>query len=90
MSFDKLHESEVEFMTNRNFVDPETIQYWKSSCQTDPDSAGCRFFEIRFQEDTEEINPYNVYGYCYYNDSFDSNRTKPYESQASILQKMKR
>ncbi len=31
-----------------------------------------------------------MYGYCYYNDSFDMNKTKRYESQASILQKLKK
>ena len=51
-------------MINHNFVDPETIQYWKSSCQTDPNSAGCRFFKMRFAEDVDEINPYsNTYVY---------------------------
>ena len=77
MSFSQLERSEKEFMINRHFVDPETLSYWASSCQTDPDSAGCRYFNIRFQEDTDEINPYSnfllfisdVYGYCYYNDS---------------------
>lgn len=49
MSFNYLQTSEIEFMINRNFVDPETIQYWKSSCQFDPDSAGCRYFHIRYQ-----------------------------------------
>lgn len=32
----------------------------------------------------------DVYGYCYYNDSFDSNRTKRYESESSILQRIKK
>jgi hypothetical protein len=31
----------------------------------------------------------DVYGYCYYNDSMASNKTKRYETQYSILQKVK-
>ena len=31
----------------------------------------------------------DVYGYCYYNDSMASNKTKRYETQHTILQKMK-
>lgn len=53
MSFDFLQRSEIEFMLQRHFVDPETLNYWKSSCQVDENSAGCRYFNIRFQEDTD-------------------------------------
>lgn len=31
----------------------------------------------------------DVYGYCYYNDSMASDKTKRYETQHTILQKMK-
>jgi hypothetical protein len=31
----------------------------------------------------------DVYGYCYYNDSMASNKTKRYETQHTILQKLK-
>jgi hypothetical protein len=58
-------------MWDRSFVNPEIKSYWQS-CQYDPESAGCRYFTIKFQEDIDEINPYNVYGYCYYNDSFNT------------------
>ena len=61
ISFEHLERSEIEFMVARNFVDPETIQYWKSSCQTDPDSAGCQFFLKRYREDVRELNPYSIY-----------------------------
>jgi serine carboxypeptidase-like clade 2 len=72
MSFDTLQHSTYEFMIDRSFVDPEILLNYRSSCQFDPHSAGCRFFEIEFDKGTEEVNPYNVYGYCYYNDSFDA------------------
>jgi serine carboxypeptidase-like clade 2 len=51
ISFDYLSVSEIEFMVARSFVDPETLQYWRSSCQTDADSAGCQFFLKRYTED---------------------------------------
>jgi len=53
ISFNHLHLSTIEYFLGRHFVDPETLQYWRSSCQTDPHSAGCRFFEQRFIEDTK-------------------------------------
>jgi len=36
-------------MIGHNFIDPEILSYWKSSCQVDPDSAGCGFFTVRFR-----------------------------------------
>lgn len=77
-------------MIARSFVDPETLQYWRSSCQSDPESAGCQFFLKRYTEDVRELNPYNVYGYCYYNDTTSGEGEKRrFESQYSILQKVK-
>jgi hypothetical protein len=61
ISFEHLERSEIEFMVSRSFVDPETLQYWRSSCQTDPDSAGCQFFLKRYREDVRELNPYSKY-----------------------------
>lgn len=72
-------------MMDRSFVNPEIIQYWDHACTFDPHSAGCRFFEIQFRQDIDEINPYNVYSYCYYNDSFDTPQKKPFKTQQSIL-----
>ena len=48
-------------------------------------SAGCGFFTINVKEDFDEVNPYNVYGYCYYNDSFGEQKKKKLLSQESIL-----
>ncbi len=96
MSFDYLQTSEVNYMIEHSFVDPEIVPIWKSSCQVDPTSAGCRYFGIRFQEDIDELNPYStlflikdVYGYCYYNDSFEAS-DKKFKSQESILLDLKR
>ena len=85
-------------MIDHNFVDPEIIHYWKTSCVTDPKSAGCRFFHTRLAENVEEINPYSklyidsdVYSYCYYNDSFVANqgeKPKTHQSQQSMLFKL--
>lgn len=48
-------------MVARSFVDPETLQYWRSSCQTDPESAGCQYFLKRYTDDVRELNPYSNY-----------------------------
>ena len=72
-------------MIGHSFIDPMILQYYRHGCKFDPESAGCRYFQIKFQENVEEINPYNVYGYCYYNDSFAVNdlgeKRHAYESQ---------
>jgi serine carboxypeptidase-like clade II len=48
-----------EYMIERRFVDPEVVPIFKSSCQTDPYSAGCSFFETEFRKGTVELNPYS-------------------------------
>jgi hypothetical protein len=49
-------------MIDHNFADPDTLSYYYGSCQTDPNSAGCRYFNMRLEEDTDELNPYsNLY-----------------------------
>ena len=62
MSFQggSLQNSQAQYMVDRHFIDPEIIGYWKTSCQFDPDSAGCIFFHKRFSENVEEINPYST------------------------------
>jgi serine carboxypeptidase-like clade 2 len=92
MRYNSVSRNQVKYLLDRSFVDPEIKSYWDNSCQFDPDSAGCRFFTIRFQENFEEINPYNVYSYCYYNDSFqqpekekDPKFKRPTATQESIL-----
>jgi len=63
ISFDYLQVSEIEFMIARGFVDPENLQYWRSSCQTDPESAGCQFFIKRYTDDVRELNPYSIFAF---------------------------
>lgn len=67
----------------------------------DPDSAGCTFFHVMLEESTAELNPYSssyliidVYGYCFYNDSFNATsqipgkeRPKVFDSQETLLMK---
>lgn len=76
MNFHTLENSQINYLLDRSFIDPEVKQYWNNACQFDPESAGCRFFKIKFSENFEEINPYNVYSYCYYNDSFTEPQRK--------------
>ena len=90
-----LQNSQAQFMIDRHFNDPEIINYWKNSCQFDPDSAGCIFFHKRLAENVEEINPYSIYvdkvdvfGYCYYNGTVHGENGKIIlESQESTLMK---
>ena len=48
-------------MISHDFVDPELVHYWKSSCKIDSDSAGCRYFIKRYQDNIQELNPYSIY-----------------------------
>lgn len=58
-------------MIDHEFIDIDLIPYYRGSCYVDAQSAGCRYFSTRYSENVDEINPYNVYSYCYYNnDSF--------------------
>jgi hypothetical protein len=49
----RLFDNMVEYMIDHYFTDPDLYDYWQTSCKRDRMSAGCRFFEIRFREDTD-------------------------------------
>ena len=70
-------------MIDHEFIDPQLVTYYRSSCYLDPFSAGCRYFYTRYYENIDEINPYNVYSYCFYNDSANGQANS--QSQTSIL-----
>ncbi len=70
-------------------MNPEIKSYWDNSCQFDPESAGCGFFTVNFRDDIDELNPYNVYSYCYYNDSFNNEYGRRHTTQEQILMKIK-
>jgi hypothetical protein len=78
-------------MIDHEFIDLDLIPYYRGSCLIDAESAGCRYFKMRYNENVDEINPYNVYSYCYYNDSFvageESDRQR-FVSQGSILKNL--
>jgi hypothetical protein len=85
----ELESSSIEFMIDHEFIDVDLVPYYRGSCYVDPESAGCRYFKTRFDENVDEINPYNVYSYCFYNDSFleesQAQGRRRMEGQASIL-----
>lgn len=82
----ELEKSSIEFMIDHEFIDVDLVPYYRGSCFIDADSAGCRYFKTRYDQNVDEINPYNVYSYCFYNDSFTNGApTRPLQSQASIL-----
>lgn len=55
----ELEISSVQYMLDRDFIDPELVPYFKVSCLTDSDSAGCNYFIKEYEEDTSELNPYS-------------------------------
>jgi hypothetical protein len=80
-------------MVNHEFIDPDLIPYYRGSCLIDPESAGCRYFKTRYSVNVDEINPYNVYSYCFYNDSFaesvkEGETKRKHNSQAGILRNL--
>jgi hypothetical protein len=87
----ELEKSSVEFMIDHDFIDVDLVPYYRGSCFMDPEAAGCRYFKYRYNENVDEINPYNIYSYCFYNDSFleqgegEGNGRKRMQGQASIL-----
>lgn len=84
-----LYDSQIEYMIKHDFVDPDLVPYWKTSCQMDPNSAGCNYFLQRYEDNIFEINVYSVYDYCYYNDSFaaqeNGKEKRRHMTQESIL-----
>lgn len=88
-----LYDSQVDYMIKHDFVDPDLVHYWTTSCKLDPNSAGCNYFIKRYEDNTFELNPYNVYDYCYYNDSFAADaktEKRKHHSQESILREFVR
>lgn len=56
----ELEKSSVDFMMGHEFVDPELINVWKTSCLFDYDSAGCNYFIARYEIDLDDLNPYST------------------------------
>jgi hypothetical protein len=56
----RVYNNKMVYDIDHYFTDPDVMEYWRYSCQTDPFSAGCRFFEIRAQENTFELNQYSI------------------------------
>jgi serine carboxypeptidase-like clade 2 len=97
MSFEngELERSSVDYMVDHEFIDPDLMPYYRGSCLLDAESAGCRYFKTRYNENVDEINPYNVYSYCFYNDSFAAEEDQPQQksfaqTQGSILRNLAR
>lgn len=90
---DSLEKSTIEYFIDHDFLDPETLEYWSRACQHDEESAGCQFFLERAEETLDDINPYNIYSYCFYNDSFESSMNqekRQFLSQESILMSLRK
>ena len=44
MKLSSVFRNQIEYLLDRSFIDPEIKSYWYTACQSDPDSAGCRYF----------------------------------------------
>jgi hypothetical protein len=51
-------------MMTHHFIDPKLFPTWKNACHSDPQSAGCQFFYVRYEELLKRIDFYNIYGPC--------------------------
>lgn len=51
--------AEIQFMIDHSFIDPLILSYYNYACQFDPESAGCGYFLKRYEENTDELNPYS-------------------------------
>lgn len=47
-------------MIDHDFIDPELVDYYNRACKFDQKSAGCNYFNKRFLDNVEEINPYSM------------------------------
>ena len=54
----QLDKNGIEFMIDHDFIDPELVSYYNRACLTDTKSAGCQYFNARYQDNVEDINPY--------------------------------
>ncbi len=97
MSFENVESFSIEYMIDHEFVDPDLLPYYRGSCLIDPTSAGCRYFHARYSVNIDEINLYNVYGYCFYNNSNsaenyttanEGEKRRKHVSQGSILKNL--
>lgn len=59
-----LEKSQVQYMFSHNLIDPTLDNYWKTSCSSDPSSAGCAFFFNRYDNLLGKTNMQNIYGSC--------------------------
>jgi hypothetical protein len=73
-------------------VDPEILTLYEKYCLKDFESDECGVFLRKYDKDTEGLNPYDIYGYCFYNNTFDQNKQKrkrPLLTQERILTNLK-
>lgn len=74
-----LERSRIDYVLQHEFAPPDLEHTYRVACTTDAQSAGCNYFKHRLGTLMDKLNPYNVYGYCYYNNTVAS------PSQSSTL-----
>lgn len=58
----------MKYFTNRNMFDPTTRSILENQCRRQDDSYSCEQAKKTFNQVTEGLNVYNIYGYCYSTD----------------------
>jgi hypothetical protein len=93
MTFDTLEESEIEFVIRKELVDPEIIPLFEKYCKKDFRSDGCLTFLQKYEKDTDGLNPYAIYDYCYSSDRIEGKEApkqkRVFLTQEDILNKLK-
>lgn len=65
MSFTTLEQSTIEYIIKKEMVDPEILPLYEKYCLKDFDSDECGVFLDKYEKDTDGLNPYDIYGYCF-------------------------
>lgn len=90
MTFDTLEESEIEYIINKELVDPDIVPLYNDYCKKNYESDQCQAFLEKYDKDTDALNPYSIFDYCYYIDSVTGEQhfRKARENQESALLKL--
>lgn len=55
----------TSFLTRRNFIDKTNQFILDHQCNINANSASCKIAKASLNKALDQINPYNVYGYCW-------------------------
>jgi len=61
-----LDNSTIQFFNGHNLVSPYVFNMYTTACTQDEESAACQYALNMIDFYTSNINPYDIYRYCYY------------------------